>query len=151
MGFATPCGGDKLIYIYIGIFGFLGAIARFELGRFIAILWPSTFPLGTLIINILGCFAMGFILTYSLERLTLSPELRLGITTGFIGAFTTFSTFSVETITLLTSGHKAYAAIYVLVSTLGGLTAVRAGIILTRIPILSAFKVQQTGAETGRR
>ncbi|WP_422879880.1 fluoride efflux transporter CrcB [Moorella stamsii] len=141
----------KLLYIYIGIFGFLGAIARFELGRFIAILWPSTFPLGTLIINILGCFAMGFILTYSLERLTLSPELRLGITTGFVGAFTTFSTFSVETITLLTSGHIAYAAIYVLVSTLGGLTAVRAGIILTRIPILSAFKVQQTGAETGRR
>nr|WP_054937229.1 MULTISPECIES: fluoride efflux transporter CrcB [Moorella] len=140
-----------MLYIYIGIFGFLGAIARFELGRFIAILWPSTFPLGTLIINILGCFAMGFILTYSLERLTLSPELRLGITTGFVGAFTTFSTFSVETITLLTSGHIAYAAIYVLVSTLGGLTAVRAGIILTRIPILSAFKVQQTGAETGRR
>jgi CrcB protein len=137
----------KLLYIYIGIFGFLGAIARFELGRSIATLWHSSFPLGTLIINILGCFAMGFILTYSLERFTLSPELRLGITTGFMGAFTTFSTFSWETITLLTSGHIAYAAIYILVSTLGGLIAARAGIILARIPILLAFKVQQTRTE----
>ncbi|WP_406676263.1 fluoride efflux transporter CrcB [Moorella sp. ACPs] len=137
----------KLIYIYIGIFGFLGAIARFGLGRSIATFWPSTFPLGTLMINILGCFALGFILTYSLERLTLSPELRQGITTGFIGAFTTFSTFSLETITLLFKGYVAYAGIYILASTLGGLIAVKAGIILARIPILSAFKVQQTGAE----
>ncbi|WP_277998797.1 fluoride efflux transporter CrcB [Moorella sulfitireducens (nom. illeg.)] len=137
----------KLVYIYIGIFGFLGAIARFEIGRYIATLWPSVFPLGTLIINILGCFAMSFILTYSLERLILGPELRLGITTGFIGSFTTFSTFSVETITLLTSGNITYAAIYVLVSTLGGLTAVMAGIILARAPIFLAFKVQQTGSE----
>jgi len=136
-----------LVYIYIGVFGFLGAVARFEVGRFIAVYWPSTFPLGTLIINIAGCFAMGLILTYSLERLTLSPELRLGLTTGLIGAFTTFSTFSLETINLLSAGKITSAVTYVLLSTIGGLMAVRSGTILARIPILLVFKVQQTESE----
>lgn len=136
-----------MVYIYIGVFGFLGAVARFEVGRFIAVYWPSTFPLGTLIINIAGCFAMGLILTYSLERLTLSPELRLGLTTGLIGAFTTFSTFSLETINLLSAGKITSAVTYVLLSTIGGLMAVRSGTILARIPILLVFKVQQTESE----
>ncbi|MGI6285579.1 fluoride efflux transporter CrcB [Neomoorella humiferrea] len=139
-----------MVYIYIGIFGFLGAIARFELGRFITAFWPSTFPLGTLIINIVGCFAMGLILTYSLERLTLSPELRLGLTTGFIGAFTTFSTFSVETINLLFGGLITSAIMYMLVSTIGGLIAVRAGTVLARMPILLVFKGQETELENNR-
>lgn len=93
---------------------------------------------------------MGLILTYSLERLTLSPELRLGLTTGFIGAFTTFSTFSVETINLLFGGLITSAIMYVLVSTIGGLIAVRAGTILARMPILLVFKGQETELENNR-
>jgi len=124
-----------LDYVYIGIFGCLGAVARFTISRYFAFTWHSSFPLGTLVINLAGCLAMGFLLTYSTERLTLSPQLRAGLITGFIGAFTTFSTFSLETLTLFTKGYITYAILYVLLSVMGGLAAARTGINMARFTV----------------
>lgn len=89
-------------YIYIGILGAFGAIARYVFEKAPIIissvsgplsLHLQIFPINTLIINVLGCFALSFIIDLSFEKKHLSNALRLGITTGFLGAFTTFSTF----------------------------------------------------------
>lgn len=80
-----------MVYVYIGVGGFLGAIARFALGQLIGTINQTAFPWGTLTINLLGSFVLGFFLTVALEQLSISAELRLGIATGFLGAFTTFS------------------------------------------------------------
>ncbi|SDM93886.1 CrcB protein [Paenibacillus sp. yr247] len=105
--------------IYIGIAGILGALARFGL----SILWnPNTaavFPWGTLFCNLAGCLLLGFIMFA--YKLNIPTRLQLPITTGFIGSFTTFSTFSYETVNMLNQGHLILAALYVLGSLWGGL------------------------------
>ncbi|WP_318503524.1 fluoride efflux transporter CrcB [Bacillus sp. T3] len=107
----------KLIFVMLG--GFFGAICRFALGEWLNA--DNGFPIGTLIINILGCFFLGWFLTFGSIKKKVNPELTLLIGTGFTGAFTTFSTFSVETLRLLQKDFIFQAVIYVLLSIFVGL------------------------------
>lgn len=105
--------------IAVGIGGFLGAILRYKMGTWIPA-WGG-FPIGTLTINMLGCFFLAWFLTITSKQLNINPNLRLGIGTGFTGAFTTFSTFSVETVNLIANHQWSLAIIYVLLSVFGGI------------------------------
>lgn len=105
--------------IYMGIAGILGALTRYAF----SMIWnpsaPNEFPWGTLICNYTGCLLLSFIAFSKVIRLP--AKLRLAISTGFIGAFTTFSTLSYETFAMLHTGHSLLALAYVLVSLWGGL------------------------------
>jgi fluoride exporter len=105
--------------------GFLGAITRYSLGVWIQA--DNGFPMGTLLINLLGCFILGWFLTIITIRKNISPQLTLFIGTGFIGSFTTFSTFSVETILLFQNGLMVYGALYVLISMIFGILLAHLG------------------------
>lgn len=109
--------------------GALGATARFLIGRASdAFLASLTFPVATLLINVLGCFMIGGVAEVS-ARGDISPHTRLLIATGILGGFTTFSAFGLETITLLRSGHIILALTYITTSVVGGALATYAGII----------------------
>ncbi|MFK4290739.1 CrcB protein [Bacillus sp. RC240] len=108
-------------YIIVGIAGILGALSRYYLGFTIDTLWHHSLPLATLMINLIGCFLLALLTTY-IARLNILPsEVITGIGTGFIGSFTTFSTFSVETVKLINHSELGIAFLYVLCSMLGGL------------------------------
>ena len=113
------------------IFGALGTLARYGLQGLVQhragwVGWG--FPAGTLVVNLIGCFCLGLFSQYALHRLSIPPEWRMGVTVGFFGAFTTFSTFGYETIRLLEGGEWTRASIYVGASVFGGLLAAFAGI-----------------------
>jgi len=93
---------------YIGIGGFFGAVARFAVSR-MANNFTATFPLGTLLVNITGSFFLGFILYSTILGKSISPELRSFLAIGLIGAFTTMSTFSYETIRLFETNNSLFA------------------------------------------
>ncbi|UJL48177.1 fluoride efflux transporter CrcB [Virgibacillus sp. NKC19-16] len=107
----------KLLLVMIG--GFFGAMLRFALGEWIRI--NNEFPLGTFLINIIGCFCLGWFLTFVSQKGQIRPEFTLLIGIGFIGSFTTFSTFSVETLNLFQKGLIFMGILYVLASTVLGL------------------------------
>ncbi len=109
-------------------FGALGTLARYGLQGFVQYRSGAAFPTGTLAVNLLGCFLLGGIAQYALHRLTIPPEWRIGLTIGFMGAFTTFSTFGYETVKMLEDGEWTKASLYVLASVVGGIVAVVAGI-----------------------
>ena len=109
------------------VFGSLGTLARYGLQGLVQERTGGTFPTGTLVVNLLGCFLLGGIAEYALGHLTIPPEWRIGITVGFFGAFTTFSSFSWEAARLLQGGEWRRASIYVLTSLIGGLIAVFLG------------------------
>ena len=101
----------------------LGGAARYSLGGLVQRLAPGEFPLGTLVINILGSFLLGFIVRYALETPAVSAEVRAFLTIGLCGGFTTFSTFSYESATLLERGEWSRLAVYAglsLLLTIGG-------------------------------
>lgn len=106
------------------VFGAIGTVARYGLQGFVQERTGAAFPYGTLIVNLLGCFLLGGIAEYALTHLTIPPEWRIGITVGFFGAFTTFSTFSWETARMLQDGEWLRGSIYVLASILGGLACI---------------------------
>lgn len=99
--------------------GFVGAICRFALGEWVHI--NNGFPLGTFLINLIGCFCLGWFFTLVSQKGQIRPEFTLLIGTGFIGSFTTFSTFSVETLNLFQKGLMFMGILYVLASTVLGL------------------------------
>lgn len=104
-------------YFVVAAGGFLGAIARFGMAQLLVYpVYTTGFPWGTLITNLLGCFVLSLFLTVTLDLLVISPYLRLGISTGFLGAFTTFSTFSLETVRLMQSHQFWYAGLYLFAS-----------------------------------
>src|SRR5207249_4999885 len=97
----TEQGGAAMSkYLLIALGGAIGALARFLLGGMIGGYFTSSFPWGTFMVNITGCFIIGFFLTLN-EQITLDPHWRLAIAVGFVGAYTTFSTFEYETLKLL--------------------------------------------------
>lgn len=106
------------------VFGAIGTVARYGLQGFVQERTGAAFPYGTLIVNLLGCFLLGGIAEYALTHLTIPPEWRIGITVGFFGAFTTFSTFGWETARMLQDGEWLRGSIYVLASILGGLACI---------------------------
>ena len=110
------------------IFGALGTLARYGMQGLVQQRTGGTFPWGTLAVNLLGCLLLGGVAEYALTHLSVPPEWRIGITTGLIGAFTTFSTFIWETARMLQDGDWRRASVYFVASLLGGLIAVFFGI-----------------------
>lgn len=119
--------------LVIGLGGALGALSRYGLGVWISSKWNQDFPLHTFLINISGAFLLGFLHILFLERLNVSPLWRLGIGVGFLGAFTTFSTFGYEVISLLEGGSFFTAGLYTLLSILVGFAGVALGVGLARL------------------
>ena len=112
--------------------GALGALARFWMSTGIYGLLGKSFPWGTLAVNVLGSFVMGLLFVLFIERLAAAPEWRAAVLVGFLGAFTTFSTFSNETLTLMEGGFLLKALLNVSVSVLVCLLACWIGVILGR-------------------
>ncbi len=119
-------------YIAIAIGGTLGCWARYGMTNLVQAIYGREFPYATLSINLLGSFMMGFLFIETLERLTISPELRSGILTGGLGGFTTFSTFEMETFLLVEQGSFGKAALYVLLSVGVGFLGAFGGAYLAR-------------------
>lgn len=117
----------------IAIGGALGALTRYELGLWISSKWNQGFPIHTFLINVTGAFLLGFLNILFIERMTISPLWRLGIGVGFLGAYTTFSTFGFEVITLLEVGSYATAAAYTFLSIIIGFAGVALGVGLARM------------------
>lgn len=127
-------------YIYIGIGGFLGSISRVFLKNIHIYHYKELIPLNTLLINVSGSFILGLLLTLALELWELDESIRLGIVTGFLGGYTTFSTLCKETVTLLTNGYYFSAISYITMSTVLGLAGVYFGIVLARELISKRLK-----------
>jgi len=117
-------------YLLIAAGGALGSIARYWVGSTIAGRMGTRFPFGTFVINLTACLIIGFSLTYLGKRVELSPAWRFFVPIGFIGAYSTFSTYEWETLTTLRSGAFALAALYALGSLIAGLVAVWLGALL---------------------
>ncbi len=123
-------------FLAIGISAATGAWLRWGLGMLLNPVFP-TLPLGTLAANLLGGFLMGMAMEFLLERALLSPELRLAITTGFLGGLTTFSTFSAETVTLLLREEYLWALAIVLIHVIGSVTMTLLGILAMKLLIMA--------------
>ena len=121
-----------LTYVWIAIFGTLGCFSRYGMTKLIQGLWGNDFPYATLIINVSGAFLMGFLFVETLERLTISPQLRTGILTGFLGGYTTFSTYALESLFLAEQGEAGRAMLYVLLSNGVGILAAFFGAYIAR-------------------
>ena len=113
--------------LYISIGGLLGTLARYSLQGWIQTRSAGAFPVGTLVINLLGSFALGFVIRFATGSVVISPEMRAALTIGFCGAFTTMSTFSYESVALLGLGEYWRAAAYMGGTIVGCLVAVIAG------------------------
>ena len=114
----------------IALAGALGALARYGLAGLVQRWAGPRFPLGTLTVNVLGCLLLGWLATLTLDRWSLTPTARTAVLVGFLGAFTTFSTFGYETLALLREGALWRAGLNMGASLLLGLAACVAGVAL---------------------
>ena len=120
--------------LLVGLGGFLGSISRYLMSGLVQqIAKYSFFPIGTLSVNVLGSFLIGLLVGISEEKLSFSPELRLFLIIGFLGGFTTFSTFSLESFHFLKDGQYAPAAINIFLQLMLGIFAVTGGYILSKV------------------
>ncbi len=101
--------------------GSLGAVSRYGMGLLAAKVWGSQFPWGTLIVNLIGCFLIGLIFALATRFRVLSPDMRLLLITGYLGALTTFSSFSLETVNAVRAGLALQPLVNILVNNIGGL------------------------------
>ena len=122
----------KLVLL-AGAGGFLGTVARFLTSRFFTVYYPSTFPYGTFIVNIVGCFLIGLIFGIAEKGSFMSAEWRLFLTIGVCGGFTTFSAFAAENLSMLRDSDFFHFFLYTGSSILIGLLATYAGLMLTKI------------------
>jgi fluoride exporter len=120
-------------YFFIAVGGSLGAIARYWVGSEVANRLGTKFPYGTFVINISACVIIGFSLTYLGKRAELNPAWRFLIPTGFVGAYSTFSTYEWETLSSLRTGAFFLAALYAIGSLVIGLVAAWAGAVLAEV------------------
>ena len=120
---------NKLLLVALG--GLLGTLCRYALSTWVDARSRSSFPYGTLAVNLLGCFIAGFLFPL-LEQAAVAPELRLAVFTGFLGGFTTFSAYGLQTFALANDGMLSLAALNVLVSNATGLGMVWVGSSLSR-------------------
>lgn len=116
----------------IGIGGFLGAISRYGVALWIGQRWGRNFPLGTFVINVSGSFLIGLLMSLFTERFMVNPQWRLMLVVGFLGAYTTFSTFEYETGTLMKDGEWLIAMLNVLLSVIVGFIALKLGEVIAR-------------------
>ena len=121
--------------LYVGIGGFLGAVARYGLSGLVQDRVTGTYPLGTLAVNVLGCLLIGWLMYTVTARQLLNPETRLFLMIGLLGSFTTFSTVGYETFHYLRLGRNALALFNLTANVLLGLGAVAAGWIVGKLLI----------------
>lgn len=121
---------DKYLWISLG--AILGANARYLIGGWAAERWGTSFPFGTLIINLSGSLLLGVFLTFATERALVDPRYRQLIVVGFLGAYTTFSTYTYESVTLILNGSWGAGLFNLLGSAVLGAVAVSLGIIIGR-------------------
>lgn len=117
--------------LFIALGGALGALSRYWVSSLFSPL-QSAIPLGTIVVNVLGSLVMGALFILIVEKAQLPASLRPLLMIGFLGAFTTFSTFSLETVALINEGHIMSAAIYILLSVILSVAGLAAGMALTR-------------------
>ena len=120
-------------YLLVALGGALGSMARYGAGVLVGKAWDSAFPLGTMLINIVGSLAMGLFIGY-LVRTTPAwqSDARLFVAVGILGGFTTFSSFSLDAISMLERGDIGPALLYVLVSVIVGIAALYGGLVVMR-------------------
>ncbi|WP_249730295.1 fluoride efflux transporter CrcB [Paenibacillus sp. J2TS4] len=116
-----------MIYFVVGLAGALGALARYYVGMGVAAAAGGPSIAGTWTVNMIGCLLLSWLTSYWSRKCSVPAWLTTGVGTGFIGSFTTFSTFSVETIQLMAGGQWGTASLYLLASLLGGLAAAWVG------------------------
>jgi fluoride exporter len=112
--------------------GALGSVARYGLNISVTRILGDVFPWGILVANVLGCFLMGILGAYFMQRMPQGEAARLFMTTGFLGGFTTFSAFSFDVLKLVNGGHNTAAVLYVLTSVGFSVLAVFAGFLLVK-------------------
>jgi CrcB protein len=120
-------------YLLIAFGGALGSIARYWVGSTIASRMGTKFPYGTFVINITACVIIGFSLTFLARRAELNPAWRFLVPVGFIGAYSTFSTYEWETLSTIRTGAFLLAALYAVSSLILGLAAVWVGSLIAEI------------------
>jgi CrcB protein len=120
-------------YIIVFAGGGTGAAARFALGTWIGQRWGRSFPLGTFVINVSGSFIIGLMMTLMAERFIENPQWRLLLVVGFLGGYTTFSSFEYETGKLVTDGEYLYAIMNAVLSVVLGFAALKTGDVLAKI------------------
>lgn len=118
--------------IIIGLGGFIGAVLRYQVSGWAYQAMGTDFPYGTLVVNIAGSFVLGLFLTLAEGKFMVSPVMRSFIAIGILGAFTTFSTFSFETVQLMQSGSYISAVLNIVLSLALGIPAVMGGILIAK-------------------
>jgi fluoride exporter len=118
--------------LLVGLGGFVGTVFRYWLSGLIARRYGETFPLGTLVVNAIGCFVIGFLFYFFYDRSLTTPTARTVVLIGLIGGFTTFSSYGLQTFTLLRDGELFLALVNVLASNVLGLALVWLGYVLAK-------------------
>lgn len=113
--------------------GIFGTFARYFLSGAVHRIFGVTFPFGTLAVNLIGCFAIGFLVVLAEEKFLLGPTARVFLMIGFCGAFTTFSSFVLETSNLVKDGESLYAFLNIILSVTLGFLVFRLGVMLARV------------------
>ncbi|MBA2681752.1 MAG: fluoride efflux transporter CrcB [Ktedonobacteraceae bacterium] len=125
-------GTSLLLLLGTGLAGALGALARYLLGRFVAERTGTSFPVGTLLINVTGAFVIGVLFALSTRKL-LSPTLYVILATGFLGGYTTFSTMSWESVQLIRGGSARGSVVYLGSNVVLGFAGATVGLLIGRV------------------
>lgn len=123
------------ILLIIGTGGFLGSISRYLVSQYLQRIFETTFPIGTLSVNVLGSFLIGIIYAFSERGDILTPEWRMFLAVGLCGGFTTFSSFAYENFAMLNLQQVFYSSLYTGLSLIFGMLAVYLGVLIVRILI----------------
>jgi fluoride exporter len=121
-----------MIWWYVALGSAVGGVARFGLAALVQQRVGPNFPVGTLVVNVTGSLLLGFLWRYALGTDVVSPEIRALLTTGFCGGYTTFSTFTYETMVLIEDGESTRAGLYILLSVVLSLAGAWLGISAAR-------------------
>ncbi|WP_334128640.1 fluoride efflux transporter CrcB [Sneathiella sp.] len=121
------------MYLSVALGGALGACARYGTGHLMLRLVGAGFPYSTLVVNILGSFLMGVLIELLALRISISPELRALLVTGFLGGYTTFSAFSLDAALMIEKGEMLSAALYILLSVVLSIAGLFAGLYLMKM------------------
>ncbi|MDH4231271.1 MAG: fluoride efflux transporter CrcB [Nitrospirota bacterium] len=119
-------------YVIIGLGGFLGAASRYAVALWIGQRWGRIFPLGTFVVNVSGSFFISLFMSLLTERFMVNPQIRLFLVIGFLGAYTTFSTFEYETGNLIKDGEWFIALANVVLSVIAGFVALKLGELIAK-------------------
>jgi CrcB protein len=118
--------------LFVGLAGLTGTLLRYWLSGFVARRYGETFPVGTMVVNVLGCLVAGAVFNLTEERFLVNPTLRTVILIGLLGGFTTFSSYGLQTFTLLRDGEFGLATVNIVVSNVLGLLMVWMGYALVK-------------------